>query len=88
MTDAITGIADRVRGVLAEKRVTQSRVAATLGLSRTSIGDRMSGRVPFTAAEVFTLSTALRVPVIRFFPDPAEVEVSRVSLPTSEAVAS
>ena len=69
MTEATTTIADKVRGVAAEKRFTQQRIAETLSLSRTSVVERVNGRVPFTGAELHELSLALGVPVSRFFPE-------------------
>lgn len=74
MTEANTAIADMVRGVAAEKRFTQKRIAEALGLSRTSVVERVNGRIPFSALEVLTLSQAMNVPVTRFFPEPATVE--------------
>lgn len=63
-------IANKVRGVAAEHRFTQGRIAETLGLSRTSVTQRIQGRVPFTAPEIATLADAMGVPVQRFFPQP------------------
>ena len=70
MPNTNTVIADRVRGVAAEKRLSQQRVADILSLSRTSVTERYSGRVPFTAPELFTLAGALNVDVARFYPEP------------------
>lgn len=61
-------IADRVRGVAAEKRLNQQAVATILGLSRTSIAERYSGRIPFTGPELYVLSSSLDVRIDRFFP--------------------
>lgn len=72
MTSTTTAIADKVRGVAAEKRFTQQRIAEVLGISRTQITERYQGRVPFTATEIFTLAEALDVPLGRLFPDVAE----------------
>ena len=69
MTETTKQIADKARGVAAEKRFTQARIAATLGISRTSVAERYSGRVPFTAPELFTLATAFDVDIARFFPE-------------------
>lgn len=68
MTNATERIADKVRGLAAENRFTQQRIADTLKISRTSVVERMNGRVPFTAAEVLTLAEAMNEPVTRFFP--------------------
>jgi len=72
MTTTTERIADRVRGVAAEARYTQQRIADTLGLSRASVVERINGRVPFTAAEIQTLASAMDVPVLRFFPEHGE----------------
>lgn len=62
-------IAAKVRGVAAETRFTQQRMAEALGMSRASIVQRINGRIPFTAPEVLTLAQAMNVPVTRFFPE-------------------
>jgi transcriptional regulator with XRE-family HTH domain len=77
MTSTPTGIPDKVRGVAAEKRYSQERIARTLGISRTSVVERFNGRVPFTAEELLTLSVHLDVPISRFYPTPAEVRAAR-----------
>lgn len=66
-------IAAKVRGVSAESRFTQQRMADTLGISRTSVVERMQGRVAWSAPELFALSLAMRQPIGRFFPQPSEV---------------
>lgn len=77
MTSTATGIPDKVRGVAAEKRYSQERIARTLGISRTSVVERFNGRVPFTAEELLTLATHLNVPIARFYPTPAEIAAGR-----------
>ena len=72
MTDASKAIADKVRGVAAEKRFTQARIADTLGIARSSVAERINGRVPFSAPELFVLAGAMSVSIVRFFPEPAE----------------
>lgn len=71
MQDTTERIASKVRGVAAEHRFTQQRIADTLGISRTSVVERINGRVPFSAAEVFALSQATGAPLDRFFPERA-----------------
>jgi transcriptional regulator with XRE-family HTH domain len=68
MHDEMAMIADRVRGVLAEKRKKQDALASVLGMSRQSANARLNGRVPFTGAELLRLSIAFGVPISRFFP--------------------
>lgn len=72
MPNVSGSIADKVRGVAAEKRFTQARIAATLGLSRTSVVERMNGRVPFTADELLRLASVMGEPITRFFPEHSE----------------
>lgn len=69
MTNTKEAIAAKVRGVAAEKRLTQAAMAGALGLSRASIVERINGRVPFTGAELFTLAQATTTPISRFFPE-------------------
>ena len=66
-------IAAKVRGVAAEKRYTQKRIADTLSISRTSVVERINGRIPFTATEILDLARSMRVSPSRFFPDEAEL---------------
>lgn len=74
MTDETKQIADMVRGVAAEKRATQERIAGILDLRRGAVSQRFSGKVPFTGPELLTLAIAMNVPITRFFPEPTQVE--------------
>lgn len=74
MASTTERIADKVRGVAAERRYTQQRIGEVLGLSAPTVNARMNGRVPFTAAELYDLAAAMSVPVARFFPEPAITE--------------
>lgn len=69
MPETTTEIANRVRGVAAEKRFTQQRIASELKLARSSVSLRISGAVPFTGTELATLAMVMDVPVSRFFPE-------------------
>lgn len=71
-------IANKIRGVAAEHRFTQQRIADTLGISRASVVGRMQGRVAFSGVEIMTLARAMNVPVSRFFPE-ASVAAERVA---------
>lgn len=73
MTKIVTEIANHVRGVAAEKRFTQQHIASELKIARSSVNQRFTGAVPFTAPELFILARAMNVPVTRFFPEPAHV---------------
>lgn len=76
MANTTERIANKARGLAAEHRFTQTRIANVLGLSRTSVVERFNGRVPFTATELFELAAAMNVPVARFFPDDTSQEVA------------
>ena len=73
MPDAMTNIADRVRGIAVEKRFTHDRIASLLRLSRTSVSARMNGSIPWTGAELLILAAAFRISPARFFPDLAQL---------------
>lgn len=62
-------IADKVRGVAAEKRLTQAQIAKIIGKDRKSVSARFSGQIPFSASEVWTLSVSLDEDIRKFFPD-------------------
>lgn len=68
MQETTNAIANRVRGVAAEKRATQQRIAEILGIARGSVNTRMNGTVPFTGAELLMLASAFDVEIQRFFP--------------------
>lgn len=61
-------IANKVRGVAAEKRVTQERIAELLSLSVGSVNARMNGKVAFTSVEILRLARALDADVSSFYP--------------------
>lgn len=67
MNPDLTEIADKVRGVAGEKRVSQGDIARMLGLSRQAVNLRMNGKIPFAAWEIKRLSRELRVPIVIFF---------------------
>lgn len=69
MSNASQEIANKVRGIAAEKRFTQERIAAILGLARSSVSQRYSGATPFTAPELYILATAFDIDISRFFPE-------------------
>lgn len=60
---AASRIGSRVRGLMAEKRVTQEQVGASLGLSQVAISRRLSGRVPFDVNELKAVSVLLGEPM-------------------------
>lgn len=60
-------VADKIRGIAAEKRVTQAQLALSLQLSRMAVVRRLNGSVPFTDRQLRVLSARLQVPVGAFF---------------------
>lgn len=71
MSNGVERIAAKVRGVAAEHRFTQQRIADALEISRASVVERYQGRVPFTAPEILALAEAMHEPITRFFPERA-----------------
>lgn len=57
-----SAVADRVRGIAAEKRIRQSDVAQHLGISRVAVARRFNGHVAFSPSELINLSDLLGVP--------------------------
>lgn len=72
MADTKRQIADKVRGLMAEKRSSQKAIAELLGLSRQAVSARFTYRAPWQAHEVLALAAHWQVPVTRFFPDSSE----------------
>ena len=60
-------VADRVRGIAAERRVSRAEIASVLSVSPMAISRRLNGITPFNAEELIKLSKALRAPVGAFF---------------------
>lgn len=61
------GVAPKIRGIAAERRIRQVDLAAALHISRNSMVRRMVGKTPFTDIELSILSEVLEVPVGAFF---------------------
>ena len=74
MTDSTTAsIAAKVRGVKAEKGLTNDSIAQIIGVDdRKTVGARLAGKVPFSATELHRFAVATDEPVTRFFPDIAK----------------
>lgn len=68
MTSNTQLIAAKVRGIAAENRATQERVAEILGLSRQAVNLRFNGKIPFSATEILELSDTFGISLDRFFP--------------------
>lgn len=52
-------VAEEVRVMIARKRVTQKRLAATVGLTPMALSRRLAGDVPISAAELVKIAGAL-----------------------------
>jgi len=76
MPDINGEIADKIRGVMSEKRSNQDQIAGILGLSRQSVNARFRGRAMWAAWELQTLSAHWAVPVSRFYPETSSVAVA------------
>jgi transcriptional regulator with XRE-family HTH domain len=60
-------VGSRVRGLLAERKLSQSAMAARLGISKAAMSRRIAGEIPFNVAEIGSLAALLDVPASRFF---------------------
>lgn len=50
---------DKLRGALAEKRITQDSLAERLGCTRQSINNKINGKTPLTLRDVVTICEAI-----------------------------
>lgn len=50
---------DKLRGALAEKRITQDALALRLGCTRQSINNKINGRTPLTLRDVVVICEAI-----------------------------
>lgn len=66
-----TNVAANVRAELARKRITQTKVAARLGVSRQNVAQRLSGRVDFRVSELVAIAELLEIPVTALLADAA-----------------
>lgn len=57
------GVAEEVRALLARRRLSQSKLAAALGLSQAAVSRRLSGEVPFDVNELAATARYLDVPL-------------------------
>lgn len=55
-------IAQRLRMHMGDKKLTRSKLALATGISRTSLGAKLDGDVPFTIEEVDAVATAIGRP--------------------------
>lgn len=61
-------VAAKLRGYLAEKRITKHQLAERLGQTDFWVGRRMNGQTPITVGELAYIADALREPIGRFLP--------------------
>ena len=66
-----TNVAANVRAELARKRISQTEVAARLGVSRQNVAQRLSGRVDFRVGELVAIAGLLNIPVTALLVDAA-----------------
>lgn len=62
---------DRIRGLAAERRLTQESLATILGLTRPAIGRRFRGQTEFSASEIEKLADAFQIPIGSIFGETA-----------------
>ena len=66
-------VADRVRGIAAERRVSRAEIASVLSVSPMAISRRLNGITPFNAEELIKLARRMNTPIAAFFEStPAE----------------
>lgn len=63
-------VAAEVRAQMARKRVTQTDLAAALGVSQMTISRRLNGRAPFDVEELAAVALALDVPLATLVTEP------------------
>jgi transcriptional regulator with XRE-family HTH domain len=61
-----------VRAGLARRNLTQQQLGEHLGISRTAIGHRLAGTVPFKVPELLKTATFIGVPLEQLLPIPSE----------------
>jgi transcriptional regulator with XRE-family HTH domain len=61
-------VAAKLRGVLAEKRISKHQLAQRIGQTDFWVGRRANGQTPITVGELLAIAEALGEPVERFLP--------------------
>jgi transcriptional regulator with XRE-family HTH domain len=64
-------VADSVRAEMARRKITQTELAESLGMTQPAISRRMSGAVPFDTEELGRIADLLGVPMSVLFGEPA-----------------
>lgn len=70
-------VASALRGYLAERRITQTRLARMLGETVFWVGRRVNGDVALDVSDLARLSAVLEVPASRFTPPMSPLEARR-----------
>lgn len=60
--------AARIRGLMGERRVSQARLAAAVGVSRPGLSDRLAGKTNFTLRELGRVARAFGLSIRDLFP--------------------
>lgn len=60
-------LAANVRAEAARRRVSQAQIAQHLGLDRSAVSRRLSGKTEFSSSELARISDLLEVPVAELF---------------------
>ena len=66
-----TRVASSVRAEMARRKITQTELAESLGMTQPAISRRMSGAVPFDTEELGQIADLLGVPMSVLFGEPA-----------------
>ena len=68
LTHSREAIAAEVRACLSRRRASQKELAAALGISATTMSDRMTGRSAFDTDELLQIAAFLDVDFVELFP--------------------
>jgi transcriptional regulator with XRE-family HTH domain len=72
MSDATTAyreaVAGEVRSLMGRHRVSQTRLAAALGMSQSALSRRLNGELPFDLDDVLKMADHFHVPLSAFVP--------------------
>jgi len=64
-----TNVAANVRAELARKRISQTKVAEHLNVSRQNVAQRLNGKVDFRVSELIAIAGLLDIPVAALVAD-------------------
>jgi transcriptional regulator with XRE-family HTH domain len=68
---------NKIRGLMAEKGITQADVAKKLNISQNSVGNKLQGKTKFTANEIGLLCNVFKVMPGIFFTGDVSLEETR-----------